>query len=307
MSATAEAHKTYVVFNPVAGTTSAPEEVRRAIDDCLAQMPGSHQVYQTTGDESIAEITREAVVRDFDLFIAVGGDGTVSGVAGGLVNTGKPLAIVPTGTANTLARELGVPLDLEGALGLIGGPHAQRRIDAIRADERHFVLSVSIGISAVIMRDTGREQKQSLGLLAYIWTGLRKLLGFQPVRFYLEIDGRSQTYRAVEVIALNSGAIGMPAFKWTPGVRLDDGEMNVCVVRGRTLLDYLIVAWDVVTGREERRAPHIRRVPVEHSVTVEANKPLPVQGDGEVFGQSAVHMELAPAALLMIVPEEKRT
>ncbi|NBD35843.1 MAG: diacylglycerol kinase family lipid kinase, partial [Chloroflexi bacterium] len=236
-------------------------------------------------------------------FIAVGGDGTVSGVAGGLVNTGNPLAIVPTGTGNTLARELSVPLDLEGALEVITGPHAQRRIDAIRAEGRHFVLSVSMGISSLMMRDTGREEKQNLGLLAYIWTGLRKLFGFQPVRFHLEVDGKAQKHRAAEVVALNSGAIGMPALQWAPDVRLDDGEMNVCVVRGRTLLDYLIVAWDVVTGREERRAPHIRCVPVARSVTMEADKSLPVQGDGEIFGQSAVHVELAPSALIMIVPE----
>ncbi len=305
MDATAEAHKIYVVFNPVAGMTSEPETVLKAIAGCLAQAPGAYEIYQTTGEENVAEIVAQAVARDFDLFIAVGGDGTASIVADGLVNTGKSLAIVPTGTANTLARELGVPLNLEEALALIFGPHSQRRIDMIRAEGRHFILSVSIGISAVIMRDTGREEKRSLGLLAYIWTGLRKLLGFQPVRFHLEIDGESRTYRAAEVIALNSGAIGMPAFQWTPDVRLDDGEMDVCVVRGRTVLDYLIVAWDVVTAREERRAPHIRCVPVAHSVTVEADTSLPVQGDGEVFGRRAVHVALAPAVLSVIVPREK--
>ncbi|MFP4394190.1 MAG: diacylglycerol/lipid kinase family protein [Anaerolineales bacterium] len=303
MSATADARQTYVVFNPVAGMTSEPEDVRRVIADYLARMPGSYKIYQTTGDENVTEIVRQAVGRDYDLFVAVGGDGTASSVAGGLIDTGKPLAIVPTGTANTLARELSVPLDLEGALDLIVGPHAQRRIDAIRADGRHFVLSVSIGISALIMRDTGREQKQSLGQMAYIWTGLRKLLGFQPVRFRLEAEEWSRTYRAAEIIALNSGAIGMPAFQWTPDVRFDDGKMDVCVVRGRTLLDYLIVAWDVMLAREQRRAPHIRCVPIERGVTIEANKPLPVQGDGEVFGQSTVHVELMPASLLMIVPE----
>ena len=307
MSATADVRKTYVVFNPVAGTTSEPEEVRQVIAAHLAQMPGTYKIYRTTGEENVTGIVQEAVADDFDLFIAVGGDGTVSGVAGGLVNTGKPLAIVPTGTGNTLARELGVPLDLEGALDMITGPHAQRRIDAICAEGRHFVLSVSMGISSLMMRDTGREEKQNLGLLAYIWTGLRKLFGFQPVRFHLEVDGKAQKHRAAEVVALNSGAIGMPALQWAPDIRLDDGEMNVCVVRGRTLLDYLIVAWDVVTGREERRAPHIRCVPVEHSVTMEADKPLPVQGDGEVFGERAVHVTLVPAALSVIVPEGKRT
>ena len=307
MSVTADAHKTYVSSTRWPARPRSRRRCARSSWTIWRRCPARTKSIRRRGNENVTEIVRQAVARDYDLFIAVGGDGTASGVAGGLVNTGKPLAIVPTGTANTLARELGIPLDLAGALDLILGPHGQRCIDAIRADGRHFVLSVSIGISALIMRDTGREQKQSLGLLAYIWTGLRKLFGFQPVRFYLEADERSQTYRAAEVIALNSGAIGMPAFKWSPDVRLDDGEMNVCVVRGRTLLDYLIVAWDVVLGREQRRAPHIRCVPVQRSVTIEANKPLPVQGDGEVFGQSAVHVELMPASLLMIVPGEKRT
>ena len=153
---------TYVVFNPVAGAED-PDGLYAAIASHLAAEPGSYEIYRTTGNERMLKVVRQALQRGFNLLIAAGGDGTVSAVASGLADTGIPLAILPTGTGNVLARELRIPLALDAALDLITGAHAIRSIDTMRVGEQHYLLNVSSGLSSLTMRDTGREEKRTLG------------------------------------------------------------------------------------------------------------------------------------------------
>ncbi len=97
----------------------------------------TYELYVTTGEEGIADVVRAALARTetrsprIDLFVAAGGDGTVSGVAGGVAQTNVPMGIVPLGTGNTLARELDIPLATESALDLLTGDHCLAEIDAI--------------------------------------------------------------------------------------------------------------------------------------------------------------------------------
>jgi len=290
----------YVIFNPVAGTED-PDSLYDAIASHLAAEPGSYEIYRTTGDERIIEIVRQARQRGFDRLIAAGGDGTISEVASGLATTGTPLGILPTGTGNALARELGIPLDLDAALDLITGEHTIRPIDTMRVGEHHYILSISIGLSSLTMQDTGREEKRALGLVAYVWTGLQKLLGFQPVGFELTLDGEPTYRRADEVAVANNGALGMPAFRWGPEVTLDDGTLDVCFVDARNLLDYLSIGWHAFWGKQhQERRMHC--LPAQQRVTVRADKDLPVQADGDIIGQQHVEVEIAPQSLHIIVP-----
>lgn len=290
----------FVVLNPVAGNSDVGA-VRRALERHLSAAGWTYTVYETTGEESVADVVRGALDQGFDLFVAAGGDGTVSGVAGGVVRTSTPLAIVPVGTGNTLARELGVPLDIEVAVQLLVGEHAIVDIDALQVGDRFFVLNVSTGVSALTMRDTRRRDKRRLGLIAYLWTGLKTLLGLQPHRFTVVTGGRAAHFQASELTVVNSGALGDPTFRWGPQIRMDDGQIEVCTVRARNLLDYLEAAWGLLTGRQ-RRAPQIRCLRAGRSVTVNADEPLPVQADGEVIGQIPVEVRIVPGGIRVVVP-----
>jgi diacylglycerol kinase (ATP) len=151
----------------MAGNSDA-ELIHRALEQHLVGNEWAYEVYETTGEERIAEIVRGVLNRDFDMFIAAGGDGTVSGVADALIGTGIQLGIIPVGTGNSLARELGIPLKLEDAIDLLTGEHTMARIDAMHVGDRYFVLNVSVGISALMMRDTKREDKRRFGEIAYV-------------------------------------------------------------------------------------------------------------------------------------------
>ena len=208
-----DATKAFVVLNPVAGNSDV-NIVRQALEEHLGNGNWHYEIHETTGQERLADVVCVALDQGFDAFVAAGGDGTVSGVVSGLVHSKHPLAIIPVGTGNTLARELDIPLNVEDALGILVGDHEVRTIDAIQIGDRFFVLNVGVDVSAVMMRDTRRENKRRLGLIAYLWTGLKKLICWQAHRFAVVVDGQKDTFRASEVVVANSGAIGDPAFRW---------------------------------------------------------------------------------------------
>jgi YegS/Rv2252/BmrU family lipid kinase len=292
----------FVVLNPVAGSNKG--QLKRSLEKRFGAAGWSWEIYTTTGDERVADVVRSALDqggKEVDVFVAAGGDGTVSGVAGGVAQTGVPLGVIPSGTANTFARELGIPLDVEAALNLLTGRHALAEVDAMAAGERFFVLNVSIGISGLMMRDTARTDKRRFGRAAYVWTGFRKMFGYQPHQFRLTIDGNARQVRAAEIAIVNSGALGDPSLRWSPQVELDDGRIDVCVVRARSVLDYLSLAAAVVLRRQAEE-PVIHHHIAEHQVVVEAGLDLPVQADGEFIGKPPFEVTVVPGAIRVIVP-----
>jgi len=292
----------FVVVNPVAGSNSGI--VERELPRYFRDVGWTWQIYSTTGDELVAEVVRDALEGDhppFDLIVAAGGDGTVSGVAAGVSRSGVPMGVLPVGTGNTLARELGVPLTVEGALELLTGDHSVRDIDGMAVGERIFVLNVSVGISGLTMRDTATGEKRRLGRAAYVWTGLRKLFGYQPHRFALTIDGQSRSVRASEIAVVNSGALGDPALRWSPEAELDDGRIDVLIVRARTIIDYLGLALAILLRRHSEE-PSIEHATATQRVSVDADPDLPVQADGEVIGTPPVTVTVVPGAVRVVTP-----
>lgn len=296
--------RVFVVFNPVAGHHHAAT-TQRAIEDHFRALAWPLEIYQTTGQEVVAARVREALQRGCNLVAAAGGDGTVSAVADGLIGTGVPLAILPLGTGNVLARELGVPLNLASALQLLDGPQRLRQLDAMRAWDRLHLLNISTGISALAMGDMHPGEKRRFGRLAYVWRGLRRILGAQPYRFTLSIDDHTFHVRASEVAIPNASTIGLAQLSWGDHIKVDDGHVDVCILRTRHPVDYARLAWHALL-RQQRRDPAFRSIPARRSIVIEANRPLPVQGDGEVIGQTPVRIEVLPSAIPVIVPAAVR-
>ena len=148
------------------------------------------QIHEPREGEDISATVRQAVANGFETVVAAGGDGTVSAVANAMVGTPSRLGIIPLGTTNVLARELGIPLDLEEACALLCGPSTTATIDAMRVNTTNYFTQIGIGIDAVMIRDTPVEQKRRLGIVAYLWTWATRLIGFQPHRFSISADGQ---------------------------------------------------------------------------------------------------------------------
>jgi YegS/Rv2252/BmrU family lipid kinase len=293
--------RVFVVLNPVAGSCSA-DDVRQALDRHLGSAD-AYEIYETTGqdDEDIAATVRVAADSGFAVVAAAGGDGTVSEVAEGLIGQDTPMGIIPVGTANVFARELALPLDLDGACAALADPHSTTSVDAMKVGGKFYILQIGIGIDALMIRDTDRAAKRRFGRAAYLWTAFTRLIGFQPVRFTIVADGRRSRPRALQVLIANGGVLGVPPFRWGPHIRPDDGRIDVCVVSARTALDYAGLIWHTLLS-QQRRDRNVRYYSARQSIGISADRPMPIQADGEIIGETPVQVQVIPHAIQVIVP-----
>ena len=288
------------IMNPKAGS-AAGEAIRRSLGECFREGESRLEVYETRDGEDLGAVVRDRVRQGVDLVIAVGGDGTVSAVADALAGSGTPMGILPMGTANVLARELEIPLNVDEAARLLVGDHRLATIDAMKVGGRLYLTQVGVGLDALMIRDTPTAHKKRFGKLAYLWSAGKHLVGFQPRRFTLEIDGRPVHRHASEVIVANVGTLGQPPFRWGPDIRVDDGALDVCVSKARTVFHYLGLFWHVATRRHWADT-NVHYYEARRSVAIATRHPVPVQADGEVIGETPVRVEVVPGAVKVIAP-----
>jgi diacylglycerol kinase (ATP) len=296
--------KVLVVFNPKAGKEDQADEVRAALAHHFTAPQWTSEIYETTGqaDEDVAALCRAACEKGADLVIAAGGDGTLIGVANGLVHNSVPLGILPLGTGNALARALLIPLNLDGAIELLVNDHTVMEIDALQVGERYFFSNVSVGISPQMMKDTKSADKKLFGLLAYALAMIKRSGVFQLQRYTLTLDGRPRSIRAAEVLISSPTLLEQPPFLFGPPETLDDGQLEVYVVTAHTLADYALLVWDLFR-RPGRSAAKLTHLAATHSVCIEADRSHLVQADGEVIGHTPVEIQLVSKAIHVIRPK----
>ena len=295
-----KATSVFVVLNPQSGGCDAGQ-VRDALERHFTRIGVACRVHEPSHGDPLTDRVREAVRGGCDLVVAAGGDGTVSGVANALAGTETPLGILPLGTANVLAGELGIPFDLDAACALLAGGHAIDRIDTIELGGKAYVTQVGVGLDALMIRDTSGARKKRFGRVAYLWTALTRLAGFQPRRFVVTVDGESRRHHALQVVVANSGTLGQRPFRWGPDIRPDDGRLDVCVIRARTIAHLARLGWHVVSGQHKSN-PNVRYLAATREVTIASDHPLPVQADGEIVGETPVTLRLVAAAVCVVVP-----
>lgn len=297
--------KAYVILNPVAGQDN-PDQFKDLFARYAAEGRWRYDLYETTGEEDLKEIVHQALASgDYDLVVACGGDGTVSGVVDGLAQQDVPLGVLPGGTGNAFAAELGIPDAMEAALDILVGEHEIIHSDLLQIDDRFFVLNATLGVTANSIQAMSREQKDRLGWLAYLVVGIKKLLGLQPMKVTFEVDGQSATFRAAEVMCFNSDATGVLERNLGLGVSINDGRLDLYAFRSRTLWDFIKIIYNIFSGNA-RKDPHIRYWPVHEQARLTTNPPVPYQADGDLQGETPFTVRLAKDALRVIKSKDKQ-
>ena len=293
--------KILVVLNPAAG-----QETHASVRDELARQLGAacipYEIHETAEGDRLGDLVRARLRDGFDLVVAAGGDGTVSGVVDGLVGSAIPLCIVPIGTGNLIARELGISTKLDEAVSLLGGGSGSRRIDAMRIGDRIFILNVSVGISASVVRTATTNLKNRLGRLAYLWAILMKMFRWRSRHLAVVVDGVAGEYRAIEVSVMNCGMVPKALYSKGPTIRVDDGHLDAFVVGMKTIRDYPGIILSVIAGRPFDFL--WRFIKVERRATIRSNVPLQVQADGDIVGTTPIAIEVVPGAVTVLVPEK---
>lgn len=295
--------KVYLVVNPVGGSYDGAA-MEQALETCFGERGWEHEVYETTGEEDVSDLVRRAVQRGFDTVVAAGGDGTVSAVAGGLIGSQSAMGIIPIGTGNALARELGIPISIDQACVLISGDHRLRELDVMEINGRFYILNVSVGLSALAMKDTPSESKRRFGVVAYIWAGIKRLAGFHPRRFRVRVDELEASPRASDIVVTSGGMPVRPFLGVEEPRPLDDGQLGVYILRARTLFDYIALAVSLLLGKE-RQDPRVSVLSARERIEIDAAPSASVQADGEPIGQTPVTIRLLPQAVRVIAPPPK--
>lgn len=290
------------VLNPDAGGCD-PERVRQALSDECARS-GREIRFRRTPEDGDLGAWLLPKLSGVERVVVAGGDGTLAAVGAAAREAKLPLAIVPVGTANVLARELGIPLELEAACQLAVNGQRLRCIDALQVGERLFFSHVSVGACSRIAESTSSPAKRSFRRVAYLWHGLRRLGARSAWRFRLVVDGLATRVRASSILVANAGSVGAADLRWGPDISPDDGCADVCIVRARTPAEHLRLAWRIATGRQ-RNAPELCVLRAARSVSISAGRSgrAPAHGDGEAIGHAPLEVGVAPRALQVVVPD----
>lgn len=295
--------KWFFVLNPKSGK-SEPDLVRAAIGrhfDAPAR-----EIYTTNGEESLRTVVEDAIARGAQTVVAAGGDGTVSGVADGLVDTAVPLGIIPTGSGNGFARELGIPQSLDEACQLIAQAPRTRAVDAILVGERYALLRIGIGFEANVIEATARSEKRLAGSLAYIWTAASLAQELEPFEVAIQVDDREVRCPDAQHVALvNAATLGAPGLglTWGPHVHPDDGRIDVAVIKEQAIWEYPRLFWRAA-NEAAPQDESTRYWQARQRIRVVTGKPLPVHADGEAIGETPIDATVVETAVHVIVPTE---
>lgn len=325
--------KVFAILNPVGGTCS-PEVVIKSLDTYIKIKFGGYTLYKTTGKEDMNKVVENALKDGHTLFIAIGGDGTVSSVGEALIHKKIPMGIVPVGTANALAKELGIPINVDQALQLIAGKYATRKIDAMKVKDNYYFLDIGIGAKTLAIKNTKKKDKKKFGIFAYLWSGAKWFRNFRPRSFHITADNVDIRLHAMEVVIANGSTIGNMAFQYGSHIKIDDGIINICVIKATTFADFAPLAYKFVMEARLQKvtqilplfknkfqkenhttndilAPEnkgisnaqIKYINVLKKASIETSSNLPIQADGEIIGEKKITVEVVPQALSIITPQ----
>lgn len=265
-----------IIRNPTAGRARRRGFFRDV--EAALRRAGCHvETRETAGPGAAEDMARAACRSAYDAIVVAGGDGTINEAVNGLVGGGVPLGIIPMGTANVLAAELGLPADAAGiAQVIVSGVAAPAYLGLVNG--RHFIQMAGVGFDAYVVSRVGARTKRLLGKGAYVLESIRALWGFGFPRYRLTIDGT--VYMAASAVIAKGHYYG-GRFTCAPDARLDDPTLHVCLFEAQGPWNALRYAAGLALGRLHRMAD--TRIVVSTFIVVEGPAGDPIQGDGEIL------------------------
>lgn len=249
------------------------------------------------GNQSMGELIRSHA-NLCDLVVVGGGDGSMNAAAEALVETRLPMGILPLGTGNDLARTLGIPLDLDGAIDVLLRGRRQA-IDVGRVNGRYYFNVASLGLSVTLTRLLSPGIKKRWGRFSYLLAAVRLISRRHRFAAELTVDGRRFTVRSLQ-IAVGNGRHYGGGLTIAPDARIDDRMLDVYSLETRRLWRMLVLAFLFPLGRHgflsDVRSFRCR------DMSIRTKRPYPVNADGEIVTQTPAHFSVLPGAVTILVP-----
>ncbi len=286
-----------LIQNPFSGHRPKQHELDDALD--WLQVQGwSVERRHTRYPGHARELAVEAAARGVAVVLVCGGDGTINEVINGIAGTGTAMAVIPAGTINLWAREVGIPTSPLAAVRVLESGE-RREVDLGRANGRHFLMLVSAGTDSSAIHAVTPLAKRRWGRSAYVAAGLYDLFRRGGRQMTVIADDERFSGNTLVAIAGNTrlyGGVMLAAYR----ARVDDGLLDLCLYGGRHWGHLAVHAvrtrflrHDLARNVVYRQVRHIR---------IESEQPVPLQLDGEPFGLTPAEIEIVPGALFVIVP-----
>ncbi|MBE9190343.1 lipid kinase [Gloeocapsopsis crepidinum LEGE 06123] len=240
----------------------------------------------------------ESYQNQVDLVIIGGGDGTLNAAVDGLVNTQLPLGILPLGTANDLARTLGIPNSLSAACQIIARGHVQH-IDLGCVNGKHFFNVASLGLSVQITQRLTKETKRRWGVFAYAITAIEAMWRARPFHAEIRLNGKTIQLKTIQ-IAIGNGRYYGGGMAIVHDAKINDQRLDVYSLEIQHWWQMLALLPALRHGRHTTlsgvRAFHAQEIEVY------TRKPHPINTDGEITTYTPAHFRVIPRALAVLMP-----
>lgn len=287
----------HFIINPASGKE---EPILFYINQALDNSGINWEVSITKKDKSSGDIAK-GLVGKTDLVVVYGGDGCVTDVASALHGSDTPMAIIPGGTANVMAKELGIPLESVAALKLLTSGEMQlKSVDMGLMNGHPFLLRINLGIMADMVLNADQGLKNNIGQLAYGIAAVKTLSASEPIQYHLEIDGQIVEEKGVSLTVTNSGNIGIGDFALQPGISITDGLLDIILLRDTDFMSLLKVTGSTLLQNETDALKHwqckkvvIRLDHAQHYLC-------------DDYGETAqeLSIEVVPSSIQILVPSE---
>jgi diacylglycerol kinase family enzyme/membrane-associated phospholipid phosphatase len=296
-----------VIFNPAKVTDWIT--FRRHVEYELKTRGWDRPLWlETTADDPGRAMTEQAVRAGVDLVLGAGGDGTIRVICSGLAHTGIPFGLIPAGTGNLLARNIGIPLDEVAALD-VAFDGVDKALDLVRLqiDDQppdHFAVMAGIGLDAVIMEGADPKMKKAVGSAAYFVSAAQNA-NHPAMHATIALDDQPPFRRRAHLIVVGNVGFLLANIQLIPGARADDGMLDVVVASPRKLRDWVRLTTRVLTRRPKPDDQLDRLRGRRVTITVEERDQFQLDGD-TVGPANRLTAEVVPGALVLRVPKTVR-
>jgi len=295
----------HVILNTLAGTNSSTETIRQRLVDLFTKQGMTPHIVLACRSRDILDLTRRSVRQRSRMIVAGGGDGTLNAVAAGLVDTDVALGIVPLGTLNHFAKDVGIPLDLAGAVRTILEGRVVR-VDVGDVNGRIFLNNSGLGLYPLIVRDRQKQQKRhGRGKwLAFVWATFRTLRRYPFLRLDLCLNGTDIIRRRTPFVFVGNNVYQMDALNIGSRLRLDAGTLSLYTTQPVGRLGLLKLGVHLLTGQLHGQ-DDFSAFMAKDLVIKTRQRRLRVATDGEVTVlKTPLHYRIRPGTLPVIVPAE---
>ena len=291
-----------IIINPAAGIG---ESILPVINASMKEAGIKWEALITHQAGDAIQFAKAAVKEGIDALAVYGGDGTLREAISGLIGSEIPLVILPGGSANVMATELGIPSDLKEACMLLShGPLETKTIDVGQFDKRYFIVGISLGFEADVVKGADRETKNKMGIFAYLLSAAAALKITKKAVYHLKIDGQEHEVQGLICLITNTGNLGFSNISFDKQIDVSDGFLDVVVVRKANLSLFKLI---VVTLLKRERPDNLELV--KHwqgkDISVSSSPKQTVQCDGEILKEIPLHIKIIPGAIKVLVPKKE--